>query len=284
MMDQYKIDVITKSPVVVVIDTETTGLKTLDTGTSLIEIGAVKINVDTKKYSRFSTLIYPLYGCLSPKAEEINHIHWDDVKNAPQLESAMLSFADFIQDYPCVMHNKGFDWTRFLEPGLRRVGIIPSNSVLDTVEMMKYLHPNLGNYKLSGMTAFYGHPIPENEHHRAYVDAEYTASSYVRMYQEFKQLPANYTQKSLSDIVVKAPQFDMKNFRIFQVIPWSKNRENRIYVKTTAGEFCYDLNRKSWFVSNLSEYQVDLKACAAAILNLCHVTSPENLCKERMAA
>lgn len=277
-----QIDVIRNSPIVVVIDTETTGFSSVS---SLIEIGAIKIDTVHKKgISTFSTLIFPDLGYLNKKAEAVNQIHWDDVKDAPQLETVMLQFSEFIQDFPCVMHNAAFDWTRFLDPGLKKVGRIHHNEILDTKEMLRYLHPDLGHYTLSDLTAFYGNPIPEDEHHRAIVDAKYTASAYLRMCNEFQALPEVNSETMLEDSST-TPYFDMRNFRIIRVNPWSKgSRERRVYVRTTAGVFVFDYKRNTWSVSELGNYQVNLYECATEILRLCHASSEQDLYQEKMIA
>lgn len=254
---------IQNSPVVVVADTETTGLSP-DKGASLLEIGAVLLDVQNKKITgKFSQFVRPLlnFGKVPSKITEITGITQDDVETAQEQELVMDQFWHFIGAYPLVFHNAPFDW-RFLLKAFNGIGVNPVNPILDTMAISKKIHPSFHSHSLASLSEHYGHPI--EGHHRAVVDAKYTASIYLRMKDELPVQEVFTTVPNQKKILL----YDPSNLRILRVRYWESGKRSRIYVTTSAGVFFYDIGRSVWAVSDMriKDRSLDCKACGLQIL------------------
>lgn len=264
------------SRIVIVADTETTGLSP-DKGASLLEIGAVKIDVEEKKViSSFSSMIMPrITGRVPQKITEITGITNQDIVGAPSEEYVMQQFSKFTENYPMIFHNAIFDW-RFLSGAFERVGKHPVNDIIDTVRMSKYLHPDLKKHNLDVLTTYYGHKI--EGHHRAVVDAKYTASLYMKMREEL--IEKEKAEEVQTQITERAPIPMLKadTIRIIRISPWSKRDQKRVYIYTNVGTFCYDHTNQKWFVVDMRTVcNIDLPTCTRAIMNCIGCDSESDL-------
>ena len=265
VLPERDLQLMQKAPVVIVADTETTGLSP-DKGASLLEIGAVKLDVVNKKIlGSFSHMIRPLMsqGRVPAKITEITGITNADVAEAAEQEEVMDHFWHFVYNLPIVFHNATFDW-RFLSRAFHGIGVNPVNEVLDTMTISKALLPSLRSHSLAALSEYYGHPI--EGHHRAVVDAKYTASIYLKMVDEVSDQMLIGEMKEPEKILIYNPQ----NLRVYRVRYWESGRRQRVYVTTSAGVFYYDINRKTWAVSDLrlEGISLDCQKCGQQILSI----------------
>ena len=269
-------ELIKTSPIVIVADTETTGFSP-EKGASLIEIGAVKLDVEQGKILQsFSSLIRPMLsnGKVPKNITELTKITEEDVADAPEQEIVLDHFAQFIGSYPIVFHNATFDW-RFLSKGLEEVGIHPQNPILDTLPLSKYLFPEEKGHRLNQITERFG-CIMEG-HHRAVVDAKYTASVYLKLRDLLMENDQAVIMPKRKPIQVTQFQ-SLQNMRILQVRYWTGGGRKRIYVTTSCAVFYYDLNRKVWNVSDLrTEANLNYREIEPAVLRCLNLTKDEFL-------
>ena len=182
---------------VVVLDIETTGFSP-EKHAEIIEIGALRLDVERcKVLDKFSTFIHPSDAfTIPPKIQQVTNITWQDVAEAPYIEEVLPDFAAYIGDRPIVAHNATFDWTRFLVPMFRTVGLHMVNDAICTMLLSKELFPGMkGGYNLKNMCQAYGVDI--QGHHRAFVDARYTASLFLKLAQEYRYRQTNYMPPAL---------------------------------------------------------------------------------------
>ncbi|HET7496582.1 MAG TPA: polyribonucleotide nucleotidyltransferase [Candidatus Limnocylindrales bacterium] len=150
----------------VVVDVETTGTdpKLAD----LVEIGAVKIKGGAIT-DRWSTLVDPGRPIVGHQMHGLTDA---DVAKAPSAAEAVGQALDFIGDALVVGHNVGFD-LGFLEEALPAARFEPGR-YLDTLTIAREGYPEVGQYKLETLSAFFGVDLSQN--HRALPDAEATAA------------------------------------------------------------------------------------------------------------
>jgi DNA polymerase III epsilon subunit family exonuclease len=151
----------------VVIDVETTGTdpKLAD----LVEIAAVKV-ANGAIVDRWSTYVDPGRPIVG---NQMHGITDDDVRGAPSPADAVRQALDFAGDAQIVGHNVGFD-IGFVEAALGDGTHIEQGRYLDTLVIAREGYPDLQNYKLETLSAFFG--IDLIQVHRALPDAEATAN------------------------------------------------------------------------------------------------------------
>ncbi len=152
----------------IVFDVETTGLSAMYH--HIIELAAVKVKngeiID--KFEAFANPHHPL----SQTTIELTGITDDMVKNAPEIEEVLKDFKAFMGDHTLVAHNASFDMG-FLNIGLERMGDErASNPVIDTLELGRFLYPDMKNHRLNTLCKVFN--IDLTQHHRAIYDAEAT--------------------------------------------------------------------------------------------------------------
>ncbi|PWK13360.1 exonuclease domain-containing protein [Tumebacillus permanentifrigoris] len=156
----------------VVIDTETTGFQPGDD--ALLSVGAVEVLGSTIQERTLHSLVRPDPMQSIPQAVvELTGIRDEDVQNAPPLRDVMLLFLQFVHDAVLVAHHAGHD-LRFLNAGLKKTykAHLP-HRVLDTVDVARWLHPDLPSYALDDLLTLYN--IPVRGRHTADGDAQMTA-------------------------------------------------------------------------------------------------------------
>ncbi len=157
-----------KDDTYVVFDVETTGLSSYyDT---IIELAAVKVKggeiIDT-----FESFVNP-HQKLTDTIIELTGITDDMVKDAPELDQVLTDFRDFVGDAVLAAHNARFDMG-FLNMGYKKIGQPQmKNPVIDTLELARYLYPDLKNFRLNTLCKKFN--IELVSHHRAVYDAQAT--------------------------------------------------------------------------------------------------------------
>ncbi|MFB1049537.1 PolC-type DNA polymerase III [Paraliobacillus sp. JSM ZJ581] len=165
----------------VVFDVETTGLSAVyDT---IIELAAVKIK-DGDIVDRFESFANPHHP-LSQTTIDLTGITDDMVSDAPEVSEVLRDFHQWMGSDILVAHNASFDMG-FLNQGFDKADIPQSmNPVIDTLELARFLLPNLKNHRLNTLCKKFD--IELTQHHRAIYDAEATGYLLWKLVKEAKE-------------------------------------------------------------------------------------------------
>ncbi|HLR60313.1 MAG TPA: PolC-type DNA polymerase III [Pseudogracilibacillus sp.] len=153
----------------IVFDVETTGLSSVyDT---IIELAGVRL-VDGEIVDRFESFANP-HRKLPQIIIDITGITDDQLVDAPEVDDVLKDFHEWAGDDCLVAHNATFD-IGFLNQGYKKIDYPKvSNPVIDTLELARFLFPNLGNHRLNTLCKRL--EVELTQHHRAIYDAEATA-------------------------------------------------------------------------------------------------------------
>lgn len=261
------LSLIADTKVFIVADIETTGFGPYD---DIIEIGAVKIDADSKKVLRsFSTLCSMRNHKKVPaKITELTTIRTEDLAGAPNIEVVLSRFKAFVGDDPIVFHNASFDW-RMLNTKYKMLGTRLNNECICSMKLFKFLHPEVGGSNLEVVTTYYGSRI--EGHHRAVIDCKWTAAAFCRMRDEVLSITQEITLGGPlpNTAPVKTLSLtDLQNSCIIQRISgWNKKGQHRIYCTTNVADFFYDVTNHVWNVArNKTSYDLDINALAQFVL------------------
>lgn len=152
----------------VVFDVETTGLSAVyDT---IIELAAVKM-YKGNVIASFEEFINPGHP-LSAFTTQLTGITDEMVRNSKPEKEVLKAFRSFCEESVLVAHNASFDMG-FLNNTYKRNGLPEAqNPVIDTLELSRFLHPQLKSHRLNTLAKRYG--INLEQHHRAVFDSETT--------------------------------------------------------------------------------------------------------------
>ena len=151
----------------VVFDVETTGLSAIYN--TIIQLAAVKIK-DGEIIDRL--MFANPHDNYSAVTINLTGITDDMLENAPEVEQVLKEFYSFASDPILVAHNASFD-IGFLNAGYKKIGLGKvENPVIDTLELARFLYPELKNYRLNTLSKKFN--IELVQHHRADYDAEAT--------------------------------------------------------------------------------------------------------------
>ena len=167
------------SETLVAIDLETTGVDPIRD--AIIEIGAVRFNIEDGILDEFTTLINPRRP-IPPPVQRLTDIPEDEVMNAPILEVVASDVESFIGDHPLVGHySAAFD-----APFLDAAGIRHSEVIYDTYDLASLLLPGAGQYSLRTLVERFGVSFPVQ--HRALPDAVAHMELFLALYRRADQL------------------------------------------------------------------------------------------------
>ncbi|MEH6940468.1 PolC-type DNA polymerase III, partial [Bacillus sp. JJ722] len=170
----------------VVFDVETTGLSAVyDT---IIELAAVKIK-DGEIIDTFESFANPHHP-LSATTIDLTGITDDMVQDAPEVAEVLKRFKDWTGNDVLVAHNASFDMG-FLNVGYKKIGFDKaSNPVIDTLELGRFLYPELKNHRLNTLAKKFD--INLTQHHRAIYDAEATGHLLIKMLKDAMEKGIQY--------------------------------------------------------------------------------------------
>lgn len=252
----------------VVFDLETTGFSSIKD--KIIEIGAVKVE-NGKITGKFSTFVNPKRP-IPFEITQLTSITDDMVLDAPDIDTVLPQFLEFVGDAVLVAHNAGFD-VGFIEQNCRYQDIVPDFTSVDTVALARILLPALSKFKLN-IVANALHISLEN-HHRAVDDAGATAEIFIKFVQMLNERGVRDLDK-LNEL--GAQNKDMiKKLPTYHVILLAKNQVGRtnLYTLISKSHLDYFARRPRIPKSELAKYREGLiigSACEAgelyqAILN-----------------
>jgi len=162
----------------VVFDLETTGLYP-NSGDSIIEIGAVKIN-NGQIIDRYDELINP-GKLLSEEIIKITGINNEMLIGKRTEEESVKDFIKWVDKLPMVAHNAKFDIS-FIDMAFTKYNLGNlSNVVIDTLGLSRYLESSERYHNLATLVKRYNIPWDEDKHHRADYDSEGTALIFDKM-------------------------------------------------------------------------------------------------------
>lgn len=154
----------------VVFDVETTGLSAVYD--QIIELAAVKMHRGNV-IDQFEEFINPGHP-LSSTTINLTGITDAMVQDAKPVEEVMQSFKDWTDGTILVAHNASFDMG-FLNATYKRLNIPKAeNPVIDTLELSRFLHPQMKSHRLNTLAKHYN--VALEQHHRAVYDSETTGA------------------------------------------------------------------------------------------------------------
>jgi ATP-dependent DNA helicase DinG len=168
----------------VVIDLETTG-NSPKKGDKIIQFAAVVLE-EGEIVETYSSLINPKIT-IPIFIEELTGINDNMVKDAPLFEEIAPKIQQLLEDSFFVAHNVLFDLS-FLQEELimaNQEGFL--GSVIDTVELARFLYPTLDSYKLNDLANYLG--FKHDRPHQADSDAEVTAGILQHLLEKIEDLP-----------------------------------------------------------------------------------------------
>lgn len=200
----------------VIFDIETTGFSPKNN--KIIEIGAIKV-VNGEAVDMFSSFIYP--QCKIPyKITELTGITDEMVREAKIIDEVLPKFIEFIGDSVVVAHNASFD-AGFIKKNCNDLGLKFNNTILDTVNLARFLYPELKRVKLNIVAKHLG--ISLENHHRAVDDAKATAEILLI---SFKKLKEEYEINDLSALNKEfLSNVDIKKQNTYHIIILTKTQQ-----------------------------------------------------------
>ena len=153
-----------------IFDTETTGLNPV-TGDRIVELAGLRVKGE-QRLAQFDALVNPGRE-ISPGAFAVNKITPGMLQSAPNIETVMPKFLEFIQGSCLCSYNAEFDLS-FLNNELKLLGypVITNFVVFDVLTMAKKLLPGLARYALWFVAQEL--EIKLTQKHRAFADVEMT--------------------------------------------------------------------------------------------------------------
>jgi DNA polymerase III subunit alpha, Gram-positive type len=159
-----------KDATYIVFDIETTGLSVVYN--KIIELAAVKMK-NGEIIERFERFADP-HEKLTKTIIDLTGITDDLLVGAPEVDEVLRDFREFAGDGILVAHNARFD-IGFVNAGYRNIGEQElTNPVIDTLELARFLLPELKNHRLNTICDKLG--VELVSHHRAVYDAEATGN------------------------------------------------------------------------------------------------------------
>lgn len=184
----------------IVFDVETTGLSSAyDT---IIELAAVRVK-DGEIVDTFESFANPHHP-LSETTTRLTGITDEMVQGAPEVGEMIAKFVEFCEDAILVAHNANFDMG-FFYAACQTAGIeVPKYSYIDTVEMARYLYPDMRNHRLDTLAKRFD--VDLTQHHRAIYDTEATAYLFVKFLKDAMDRGIEYLDQ-LNDQVGKGDAY-----------------------------------------------------------------------------
>jgi DNA polymerase III epsilon subunit family exonuclease len=164
----------------VVFDLETTGLHP-EQGDQIIEIGAFRIEEFKLLKDPFHTMVKPDRD-ITYSNSAIHGITQMELKNAPDICTALYDFIDFTRGAVLVAHKASKD-IAFLRSAMREYLIDNSFPlIIDTVKMSQRVYPDFKFHNLDYLIEKHKIVISSKfKRHRALFDAEATSKIFLRM-------------------------------------------------------------------------------------------------------
>lgn len=262
----------------VVLDIETTGLSP-KTGGRIIEIGAVRI-VNGEVTDEYQTFIDPQVK-IYPKTTELTGITGAMVAGQRTIGQVLPEFQQFIGDAVVVCHNAKFDWTRFLHPAFKDVGLHLNNQVMCTYELFRKADPGRGKggYTLLTLCTMFGVKI--KNHHRAIDDAIATAEAFIGIQKELVDVSIIRKAEPIVKKALEHTEVAVKRVKYWEKRVSPKQMMRRHYISLTNGSdfgtVYFDITTRTWYNKDF-EKPLDFSVVQAKVMEFLSLKSLMDLC------
>jgi len=161
----------------VILDTETTGLSTLEKH-RIVEIGCIELNDQIPTDKIFHTYINPQRS-VSEEAYKIHGYSDEFLSNKKTFSEISGAFLNFVKDKKIVIHNASFDLS-FINYELKLASLKPidKKNVIDTLEMARLKYPGSQN-SLDALCKRFNIDNSKREKHNALIDCRLLKEIYV---------------------------------------------------------------------------------------------------------
>ncbi len=191
-----------------VIDIETTGLD--PRFDEIIELGAIRIRNGVES-ERFEQLVKPDRP-IDEFITELTGITNEMLESAPNIQTALPDFLQFIGDDFVVGHNVNFDINFIYDTSTYYLKKPFTNSFVDIMRLSRRLFPDLPNHKLNTLSKHFKVNIPS---HRGISDCISTFQCYeaIKKFSEennidIDRLPRHSSSIKAKDIVAESSEFN----------------------------------------------------------------------------
>jgi len=180
----------------VILDTETTGLSTLEKH-RIVEIGCVELNNQIPTDKIFHTHINPQRS-VSEEAYEIHGYSDEFLSNKKTFSEISEAFLNFIKGKKIVIHNASFDLS-FINYELKLINQKPidKKNVIDTLEIARLKYPGSQN-SLDALCKRFNIDNSKREKHNALIDCHLLKEIYVNLLDQ-KELKLNLESGGITD-------------------------------------------------------------------------------------
>ncbi len=161
----------------VILDTETTGLSTLEKH-RIVEIGCVELNNQIPTDKIFHTYLNPQRS-VSEDAYKIHGYSDEFLSNKKTFSEISEAFLNFLKDKTIVIHNASFDLS-FINYELKLINQKPvdKKNVIDTLEIARLKYPGSQN-SLDALCKRFNIDNSKREKHNALIDCRLLKEIYV---------------------------------------------------------------------------------------------------------
>ena len=180
----------------VILDTETTGLSTLEKH-RIVEIGCVELNNQIPTEKIFHTYLNPQRS-VSEEAYNIHGYSDEFLSNKKTFSEISETYLNFIKDKKIVIHNASFDLS-FINYELKLINQKPvdKKNVIDTLEIARIKYPGSQN-SLNALCKRFNIDNSKREKHNALIDCHLLKEIYVHLLDQ-KDLKLNLESGGIID-------------------------------------------------------------------------------------
>ena len=181
----------------VILDTETTGLSTLEKH-RIVEIGCVELNNQIPTNKIFHTYLNPQRS-VSEDAYKIHGYSDEFLSNKKTFSEISEAFLNFLKDKTIVIHNASFDLS-FINYELKLINQKPvdKKNVIDTLEIARLKYPGSQN-SLDALCKRFNIDNSKREKHNALIDCHLLKEIYLHL-QDKKELKLNLESGGITDL------------------------------------------------------------------------------------
>jgi DNA polymerase-3 subunit epsilon len=180
----------------VILDTETTGLSTLEKH-RIVEIGCVELNNQIATDKIFHTYLNPQRS-VSEEAHKIHGYSDEFLSKKKTFSEISEAFLNFIKDKKIIIHNASFDLS-FINYELKLINQKPidKKNVIDTLEIARLKYPGSQN-SLDALCKRFNIDNSKREKHNALIDCHLLKEIYVNLLDQ-KELKLNLESGGIAD-------------------------------------------------------------------------------------
>ncbi len=181
----------------VILDTETTGLSTIEKH-RIVEIGCIELENQIPTSKIFHEYLNP-QRAVSEDAYKVHGYSDKFLSNKKTFPEVVEGFLDFIKDKKIIIHNAPFDLS-FLNYELKLINqkMIDKNNIVDTLEIARQKYPGSQN-SLDALCKRFNVNNSKREKHNALVDCQLLKEVYINLIDQ-KEPKLNLRNAEISDL------------------------------------------------------------------------------------